>query len=83
MKTMSFHKKLTLNKETVANLNQKEMNGLYAGIGIIKTDPVPVKTLLPDPCTTLNVYQCLTDPPTMCYTCPMPETVETVATVAR
>ena len=31
MKTKSFGKKLALNKKTVANLEQKEMQGIYGG----------------------------------------------------
>ena len=31
MKTKSFGKKLLLNKKTVANLEQKEMRGIYGG----------------------------------------------------
>jgi bacteriocin-like protein len=31
MKTKTFSKKLSLNKKTVANLNDKEMQGIYGG----------------------------------------------------
>lgn len=31
MKTQKFNKKLVLNKNTIANLNNSEMNGLFAG----------------------------------------------------
>jgi bacteriocin-like protein len=37
MKTKTFNKKLSLNKKTVANLNDKEMQGIYGGETVEKT----------------------------------------------
>ncbi len=38
MKTKKFSKKLTLNKKTIANLENKKMNAIRGG-AIPKTDP--------------------------------------------
>ena len=76
MKPKKFKKRLLLNKRTVANLNARDMNGVYGGGADGDADITPITPLLtiqPDPCYTEYVIECITDPPTMCYTCPMPD----------
>ena len=72
MKSKAFKKRLVLNKETISNLNEKEMGGVYGGAftGEVKTcntkeltctlDTKSCWTLLP---TCESICQCPVDPP--------------------
>ena len=71
MKSKPFKKKLDLNKTTLVNLNHHQMNGVYGGIGDAGDEPVVVAgSGIPIFCPVKTGYQCLTDPPTMCISCP-------------
>lgn len=60
MKKQKFNKKLVLNKETIASLNNQEMNGILAGSG---ASCVTCATC-PASCNT-----CPSCPPCLTYTC--------------
>ncbi len=51
MKTQRFDKKLTLNKKTIATLDQDQMQGIYGGT-------LPTEMF----CKTSRDYPCPTDP---------------------
>ena len=49
MKTKSFSKKLTLNKKTIANLRNDEMNGVHGGLRpCTRIDPTCERACLTD-----------------------------------
>jgi hypothetical protein len=58
MKSKNFHKHLTLNKKTIANLNNGEMHGVHGGgdsLGTICCNP-----------TDKSLCNCPTDPSLVC-----------------
>ena len=61
MKSKAFSKKLSLNKKTVANLNNKEMQGIYGG-----------ETVEPTICKTRCVTDCVMCTMTRCSDCCIP-----------
>ncbi len=44
MKTKKIHQKLTLKKETIANLSYKDLNVVYGGLPIEGTEPATEDT---------------------------------------
>jgi hypothetical protein len=75
MKSKTFKKKLDLNKTTLVNLNHHQMNGVYGGIeagGAQPAEEAPADgTIFKYLCPYLSVSPCITDPPTLCMTCPL------------
>ena len=57
MKTKKFHKKLALNKKTIADLGGKEMSGLKGG-KILPTEPTWMTC--PGACQTHYIATCIT-----------------------
>ncbi|NIM16491.1 MAG: hypothetical protein GTO45_31145 [Candidatus Aminicenantes bacterium] len=73
MKPKTFNKKLVLKKATIANLNHRQMNSAHGGnvgIGIVEPGPDPVPVTTDQDTCPCSVPECITDPPTECYTCP-------------
>jgi natural product precursor len=66
MSTKKFHKKLTLNKKTVSNLDSSEMNKLNGGYLTNVGDTCPITVC--EGCITLYATQC----PNLC----LPNTFE-------
>ena len=58
MKSKVFSKKLSLNKKTVANLNNKEMQDIYGG-----------ETVEPTVCKTRCITDCVACTMTRCSVC--------------
>jgi hypothetical protein len=72
MKPKTFKKKLVFKKATIANLNLRNMKGVRGG-GVVAdpVEPEPKTTLLVIRCCPVNtVPDCISDPPTECWTCP-------------
>lgn len=74
MKSKTFKKKLDLNKTTLVNLNHRQMDGVYGGIDAAGDQPAAAfggGTIFKYICPYLSVSPCITDPPTLCMTCPL------------
>lgn len=74
MKTKRFAKKLTLNKKTVANLNNSQLGKIYGGLSGMATCTCPsrIDTKCPEKCPTADKTIDMSDSCTFtnpCNTC--------------
>jgi hypothetical protein len=72
MKSKPFKKKLVLNKTTLVNLSHRQMDEVHGGINAAGDEPAAAGiSIFKYLCPYLSVSPCITDPPTLCMTCPL------------
>lgn len=70
MKTKKINRKLILNKHTISNLKDDEMNKLNGGVATGLTVCRTICITNCRPCTIVSwCYQCITDEVSACYAC--------------